>query len=204
MSAQGGEESLLRPFRAWPSTKRAKGFVKRGLDRLASPAGRGCELDAVPTHVVDDDVRRRRASRVTAFTDWYGRVRAGEGNKGSTTTLRCDAGPGSRPGIRPVAAWCRPDARLGDLVRALCLPTSVGITARSPNRALPTIKNDPGRLTTRVEVHAGSAGRWSARAERVWISRRAGCGSNRCSRPACRWSGGTGPGLPCRRTSTWR
>ena len=36
-----------------------------------------------------------------------------------------------------------------------------------------------------------------------WVSRRAGCGSSRCSRRACRWSGGTGPGPPCRRTSRW-
>ena len=57
---------------------------------------------------------------------------------------------------------------------------------------------DPGRLTTRVVDHAGSAGRWSARAERMKISCRACSGSSRCSRRACRSSGGTGPGLPCR------
>ena len=46
---------------------------------------------------------------------------------------------------------------------------------------------DPGRLTTRVGDHAGSAGRWSARAERMGIRRRGCSGSSRCSRRACRW-----------------
>ena len=35
----------------------------------------------------------------------------------------------------------------------------------------------------------------------MWVRRRACSGSSRCSRPACRWSGGTGPGLPCRSSS---
>ena len=60
----------------------------------------------------------------------------------------------------------------------------------------------PEAPTPQREVHAArprdqdSAVTGSHRED--YISRRAGCGNNRCNRPACRWSGGMGPGLPCR------
>ena len=124
------------------------------------------------------------------------------------------AGPAGRPGdAAPLRAVLRGRrrARSGSPTpttsTACCTARSASSTwACSPGSARaerPPESNDPGRLTTRVEDHAGSAGRGSARTERIGTSP-AGCGSSRCSRRACRSSGGRGPGPPCRRTSRWR
>ena len=76
---------------------------------------------------------------------------------------------------------------------------------RRPHGARPPEEStDPGRLTTGVVGLVLVRRAVGRPAPRGLISRRACSGSSRCSRRACRWSGGRGPRPPCRSSSRWR
>ena len=173
-------------------TARDQARPRRRVDRSAVPAGSGSAVSTAGAPRSDLSLPGQHRRRL-------GRLGAERRNRAGPTAL-----PEPHPGARPTTASraARADPTPG--VATTCRP-SVADAALERRRADRRQWNDPGRLTTRVVDHAGSAGRESARAERVLaISRRAGCGSNRCSRRACRWSGGTGPGPRGRSSSMSR